>query len=189
MNPRLIASFLLLAGSILLKALTDYEGNEYRPYKDVVSVVTVCRGHTGKDIIWGKVYSEQECNDLLVKDVTEHGKGILACITVPLAQTEYNSYTSLSFNIGVWNFCHSTLVKKLNKGDYVGACGQILQWDKGGKPLRKIRGLTIRRNKEYVSCIAPAYNQRTTFTVERIPETQKDPRKVIKHGIEVVPND
>ncbi len=30
------------------------EGVRYKPYKDVVGVLTVCYGHTGKDIIPGK---------------------------------------------------------------------------------------------------------------------------------------
>ncbi|AJJ12169.1 lysozyme domain protein [Yersinia rohdei] len=44
------------------------EGREYVPYYDVVGVLTVCDGHTGKDIILGKCYSDTECDALLHSD-------------------------------------------------------------------------------------------------------------------------
>jgi lysozyme len=70
---------------------------------------------------------------------------------VPLHQHEYDAMIGLSYNIGGSAFCNSTLVKKLNAGDYQGACKEILRWDHfQGKPLR---GLTIRRQKEYQQCI------------------------------------
>jgi lysozyme len=76
---------------------------------------------------------------------------IKQCVKVPLKQNEYDSYLSLSYNIGSNAFCKSTLVKKLNLGDYEGACKEILRWDKAGG--RVVRGLTIRREKEYKQCM------------------------------------
>jgi lysozyme len=83
-------------------------------------------------------------------DVQKFEGAIKRCVTVPLHQYEYDAYVSLAYNIGEGAFCRSTLVKKLNAGDYQGACKQILVWDKfKGKPLR---GLTNRRQKEYKQC-------------------------------------
>lgn len=77
--------------------------------------------------------------------------GIKRCVKVPLSQPEYDSFISLAYNIGVPSFCKSTLVQLLNAGRYAEACKQILRWDKfQGKPLR---GLTIRRQKEYAQCM------------------------------------
>lgn len=84
-------------------------------------------------------------------DIQKFEGAIKKCVTVPLHQHEYDAYVSLTYNIGEGAFCRSTLVKKLNAGDYSGACKQILVWDKfKGKPLR---GLTNRRQKEYEQCI------------------------------------
>ena len=70
---------------------------------------------------------------------------------VPLYQYEWDAYVSLTFNIGSGAFCKSTLVKLLQQQDYVGACTQILRWDKfQGRPLA---GLTKRRQEEYTKCI------------------------------------
>lgn len=84
-------------------------------------------------------------------DVQTFEGALRQCVKVPLAQHEYDAYVSLSYNIGSSAFCASTLVRKLNAGDYAGACTEILKWDKfKGKPLR---GLTIRRQGEYRQCI------------------------------------
>lgn len=87
---------------------------------------------------------------LLLKNLDKYGNGIKACINVPLYQYELDAFVSLAYNIGINAFCNSTLVKKLNVGDYSGACEQIMIWDKfKGKPLK---GLTNRRNEEYRTC-------------------------------------
>lgn len=83
-------------------------------------------------------------------DVQKFEGAMKRCVTVPLHQYEYDSYVSLTYNIGEGAFCRSTLVRLLNKEDFSGACKQILRWDKfKGKPLR---GLTVRREKEYKMC-------------------------------------
>ena len=87
---------------------------------------------------------------ILLKNLDKYGSGIKACINVPLYQYELDAFVSLAYNIGINAFCNSTLVKKLNAGDYVGACEQIMIWDKfKGKPLK---GLTNRRSEEYRTC-------------------------------------
>lgn len=84
-------------------------------------------------------------------DVQTFEGALRQCVKVPLAQHEYDAYISLSYNIGSTAFCGSRLVRKLNAGDYAGACAEILKWDKfKGKPLR---GLTIRRQDEYRQCV------------------------------------
>jgi lysozyme len=84
------------------------------------------------------------------------------CVHVPLYQYEYDAYISLEYNIGSGAFCGSTLVKKLNAGDYDGACREILRWDKfKGRPLP---GLTARRHREYEQCIGPNAKENTHGT-------------------------
>lgn len=84
-------------------------------------------------------------------DIQQFEGALKECVKVPLTQNEYDTYISLSYNIGSRAFCNSNLVKKLNAQDYSGACKEILRWDKfQGKPLA---GLTKRRQDEYMRCI------------------------------------
>ena len=86
-------------------------------------------------------------------DVQKFEGALRQCVKVPLSQNEYDAYLQLSYNIGSSAFCNSTLVRRLNVYDYAGACSAIKSWDKfKGKPLR---GLTLRREREYQLCVTP----------------------------------
>lgn len=85
-----------------------------------------------------------------LQDISKYEGALKRCVKVPLHQYEYDAFISLAYNIGPYAFCGSTLVRKLNAQDYVGACAEILRWDKfQGKTLR---GLTIRRQAEAKKC-------------------------------------
>ena len=85
-----------------------------------------------------------------LRDAARYEQFIRDCVTVPLAQREYDAFVSLAYNIGPSAFCGSTLVRKLNVGDYSGACAEISRWDKfKGAPLA---GLTRRRAEERALC-------------------------------------
>lgn len=85
-----------------------------------------------------------------LRDVQQFEGALKKCVTVPLAQHEYDAFVMLAYNIGSRNFCESTLVRKLNSGDYEGACREILRWNRAGG--RVVEGLTARRKREYQRC-------------------------------------
>ncbi len=62
------------------------EGVSYIPYKDIVGVWTVCHGHTGKDIMLGKTYTEAECKALLNKDLATVARQINPYIKVDIPE-------------------------------------------------------------------------------------------------------
>ena len=65
---------------------------------------------------------------LALRDVQQFEGALKTCVTVPLAQHEYDAYVSFAYNVGPRAFCQSTLVKKLNTQDYPGACQELLRW-------------------------------------------------------------
>jgi lysozyme len=125
-----------------------YRDNAYIPVAG--DVPTIGFGTTQGVKMGDKITVPQALNRAL-DDVQKFEGAMKRCVKVPLHQYEYDAYLSLTYNIGEGAFCRSTLVRKLNAGDYEGACKQILRWNNfKGKPLR---GLTIRREKEYQQCI------------------------------------
>ncbi|NHU79169.1 glycoside hydrolase family protein, partial [Proteus mirabilis] len=72
------------ATAIALVVIAHFEGVRYEPYRDVAGVLTVCYGHTGKDIIQGKRYTQQECDALLQNDFIKTQQQVDALIKVPL---------------------------------------------------------------------------------------------------------
>lgn len=127
-----------------------HEGYSERAYTPVPGDVPTIGFGTTEGVKLGDKITAPQAVSRALSDVTKFEGAVKRCVTVPLHQHEYDAYISLSYNIGSGAFCGSTLVRKLNAGDYRGACSEILKWDKfKGQPLR---GLTIRREKEYKQC-------------------------------------
>ena len=70
---------------------------------------------------------------------------------VPMYQYEWDAIISWSFNVGSKAACGSTLVKKLQKFDYSGACQELLRWNRFQGTV--LPGLTKRRQSEFRQCI------------------------------------
>lgn len=146
---------LAIAGAALLAFVSTWEGSETTAYADRLAnnLPTVCNGHTGPDVRVGDVWTKERCDAILVKDVNAHGQRLLACISVPINQHEYNAYASWAYNVGTGAACGSTAIKLLNSGRRVEACNQLLRWDRAGG--RVVRGLTNRRKAERELCLKP----------------------------------
>ena len=130
------------AGVELIKR---FEGLRLNSYRDAVGVWTIGYGHT-KTAKAGQLITADEAHQLLIQDVIDHEAHIKRLVRVPLLQQEFDALSSWVFNLGGGALAGSTLLRKLNAGDYAGAANELTRWDKaGGKVLT---GLTIRRNAE-----------------------------------------
>lgn len=134
----------LLVGTVL------HEGYRDTTYLDSVGVPTIGPGRT-EGVKPGQRTTVERELVLLLKDLDGRKAALAMCIKVPLYQHELESFMSLAYNIGTGAFCGSTLVKKLNAGDYPGACREILRWNRAGG--RELAGLTKRRQAEYKQCM------------------------------------
>ena len=146
---------LSLTGAIgLIAGYEGFSSTAYLPTPD--DVPTIGYGQTqysdGSPVKMGDTISREDAKmQLQIITRQKYADALGKCVKVPLSQNEYDAYVSLAYNIGTGAFCGSTLVKKLNAGDYVGACSQILRWNKQkGKVLK---GLDNRRRKEYKLCM------------------------------------
>lgn len=149
MSRQTVAALSLSAAALVGIALHEgYRGEAYIPVPG--DVPTIGFGTTGGVKLGDKTEPVKALQRKL-QDIQAFEGALRQCVTVPLHQYEYDAYLSLAYNIGTGAFCSSTLVRKLNQQDYVGACEQILRWDKfKGKPLP---GLTRRREAEYITCM------------------------------------
>jgi lysozyme len=115
----------LLAATLLIK---PWEGRVYTPYKDVGNVITVCDGHTGPDIIWGKTYTDAECDQFLADDTKIAEAGVDKYLLTDPPEAVKAAFISFTFNVGVNAFRTSTLLKMANRNDFLGACNQLSRW-------------------------------------------------------------
>jgi len=103
-----------------------------------------------KGVRSGNAMTEQEAEDRLVVDLEEHGAAVKRHVNVPLSQPQYDALTSFVYNLGEGNFRSSTLLKKLNRGEYSEVPAQLMRWNKAkvdGKMVA-LNGLTRRRAAE-----------------------------------------
>lgn len=134
-----------------LIAIASYEGFSDQAYIPVEGDVPTIGFGSTEGVEMGDTITVPEALERLRRDVGDAESAIGRCVKVPLSQGEYDAFASLAFNIGSNAFCTSTLVKKLNAGDYDGACSEIRRWVYAGG--QKLEGLVNRREAEYQMCM------------------------------------
>lgn len=123
-----------------------FEGCRLEAYQDSVGVWTIGYGHT-RGVKKGDTCTEKEADEYLRGDMWISEAAVKRLVHVPLNQGQYDALCDFVFNLGEGNLASSTLLKKLNAGDYAGAREELLRWNKaGGKVLS---GLDARRKAEY----------------------------------------
>ncbi|HHG8628213.1 TPA: lysozyme [Raoultella ornithinolytica] len=136
--------------TVMVSGKAGLEGREYVAYRDIVGIVTVCDGHTGSDIVWGKQYTDKECDALTRRDIQRIAARVDPHIKVPTTETQRAAIYSFAYNVGATATINSTLLKKLNSRDYSGACAELKRWVYAGG--KKWKGLINRRDVEYQVC-------------------------------------
>ena len=142
--------------------LKEWEGKAKAVYLDSKGNWTIGYGHLltqeeqGSDsvVIDGETFrfsdglSDMGIDLLLRKDVIEHTKEALKHMKYPalLNQDQFDAIMSFVFNVGVPQFADSTLLRRLNEGNFDDVPHQLRRWVYVGKA--KSQGLINRREKE-----------------------------------------
>ena len=150
LKQRIAVGILSLSAAGLI-GIASHEGFSDTAYIPIAGDVPTIGFGSTEGVQLGDKITVPEALERLHRDVGNAESAIGLCVTVPLSQGEYDAFTSLAFNIGSSAFCSSTLVRKLNGGDYEGACQEIRKWVYSGG--RKVQGLVNRREDEYRMCM------------------------------------
>lgn len=65
---------------------------------------------------------------LFETDLSRAGAAVARLVTVPLSQGQYDAMAEFTYNEGQGHLAGSTLLKKLNAGDYYGAAAEFQKW-------------------------------------------------------------
>jgi lysozyme len=151
---RVSIATLALSASALV-GIAVHEGYREAAYRPVPGDVPTIGFGTTAGVQMGDRIEPVQALVRKLADVQQFEGALKRCVRVPLHQHEYDAFLSLAYNIGSGAFCSSTLVRKLNAGDYAGACYGILAWDKQKGVV--LKGLTNRRREEYEICVGKHY--------------------------------
>lgn len=130
--------------------ICEFEGKRLVAYDDGVGIWTIGFGTikypNGVRVKKGDTCTLEQAKEYMRHDLIEFEHTVNSSVKVPLNQNQFDALVSLAYNIGSSAFKSSTLVKKLNTGDYQGAADQFNVWiNAGGK---RIQGLVNRRDRE-----------------------------------------
>ena len=127
-NRTLIAALVLSAAGLVGVAVDEnYCGKACPDPVLGTKVPTLGFGSTG-GVKMGDTTTPPKALGRMLRDLQTFEGSLQRCVQVPLYQYEYDAYVNLAYNIGPTAFCGSTITKRLNKGDYAGACEAILMW-------------------------------------------------------------
>jgi len=130
--------------------IKQFEDCKLTAYQDSVGVWTIGYGWTqpvdGKTIRAGMTIKQETAERLLKTGLVSYESDVSRLVKVRLTQGQFDALVSFTYNLGARSLSTSTLLRKLNAGDYAGAADEFLRWNKaGGKVLN---GLTRRREAE-----------------------------------------
>lgn len=135
-----------------LNLIKQFEGFSSSPYLCPAGIPTIGYGNTfyedgTKVKLKDKPITEERATQLLefIANKT-FSENINKVVKVPLNQNQFDALVSFSYNIGNKNFNWSTLLKKLNLSDYIGASQEFGRWNQAGGKI--LNGLVSRRQKE-----------------------------------------
>lgn len=126
--------------------LTKREGVRLQLYNDSANHCSIGIGHlvhrgpcTSADRAkWGTLTREQ-VEELFRKDLAIYEGAVAEAVKVPLTQNQYDALVSFTYNVGVNGFRGSTLLKRLNAGDYEGAATAFMMWNKPSEIIGRRR--------------------------------------------------
>lgn len=130
--------------------IKTFEGCSLKAYKCPAGVWTIGWGTTepinGVKPYEGMVITQQQADDLLIKNLKSYEDAVNKYVTYPINQNQYDALVSFTYNCGCGALKTSILLKKLNAGDIQGAAEQFDLWTKANGQV--LNGLVRRRAAE-----------------------------------------
>jgi len=134
-----------------IKLIEKFEGFREKPYLCSAGVPTIGIGSTryanGANVkLTDYPITLVQAKMLLAQTIKPFENAVNRYVQVKINQNQFDALVCFAYNVGWQALRTSTLLKKLNSGDIVGASNEFEKWNKAGG--RKIQGLVNRRLAE-----------------------------------------
>lgn len=143
-----------------LKEIQQSEACKLKAYLCPAGKWTIGWGQTGKDIGEGTVWTQEQADKARDATVAAREKAVSSALTRPATQNQFDAMMSLTYNIGVYAFQTSTVLRQHNAGHHKDAANAFTMWNKITVDGVKVysEGLNNRRHREkalYLKADAP----------------------------------
>ncbi len=175
-------------GETGLNLIKAYEGLRMTAHYTPNQEWTVGYGHVSS-ARHGMSVTEGDAIKLLKDDVQSLEQVLSDSVRAPLNQNEHDALVSLLFNIGEDNFKRSTVLRKLNAGDKLGAAEAFEKWTKAkvNGELVTLDGLVRRRAAEKSLFLMPTDASLVVPTSEVTPADECDGTLVTEEELKSTP--
>ena len=136
----------------LIKKHESFRNNAYKPvaWEDGYTIGYGNKFYKdGKPVEKGDFISRADAEELLKAIVFQFEYKVFAMLKVPVNQHQFDALVSFAYNIGIYAFGNSTLLKVINRDpkNYPEIERQFKRWNKSSG--RVLKGLVKRRNSEF----------------------------------------
>lgn len=170
-------------GLRLIKSFEGYhkrlQNGDCAAYLCPANVPTIGYGCT-EGVQIGMVWTEAKAEAELMKELAKHEAAVTTLVKVELNQNEFDALVSFSYNCGVGALQKSTLLKRLNRGDRVGAAREFEKWTRGGG--RVLKGLVARREREAALFLKPVDAPDEPYMPQDVQEVREISKPVATAG-------
>lgn len=130
--------------------LQKFEGCKLSAYKCPAGIWTIGYGHTsaaGDPAVYeGLTITQEKAEQILARDLAKFERSVANSVTVELDQHQFDVLVDFAYNAGVGALQKSTLLKKVNAGDFDAVPAELMKWTKAGG--KELPGLVRRRQAE-----------------------------------------
>ncbi|WP_067151039.1 lysozyme [Pseudotamlana agarivorans] len=141
-----------------IKLIHKYESFRNHPYLCPSGIPTIGWGNTyyedgSKVTLNDEPITRKRGDELFENIIKTFEDKVNEYVTSDINENQFSSLVSFTYNVGVYNFKRSTLLKKINNNpnDFDAIEYQFKRWNKGTVNNKKVvlKGLTKRRNEEF----------------------------------------
>lgn len=140
-------------GADLIKAFESCQKSSgqgrFKAYVCPAGKLTIGWGHTndhGRRFSNADVWSQQDCDNAFLEDMEHFENIVRRLVKVRLNQDQFDALVSFVYNCGEGNLTKSTLLRKINEGDFEAAAHEFSKWNKCNGQV--LAGLVRRRAAE-----------------------------------------
>lgn len=122
----------------------------------------------------GMVWSEAEAVEGLHREMKTFEDAVARLVTVSVNQNERDALISFAYNLGETNLAKSTLLRKLNKGDRLGAAKEFHRHNRAGGIVQP--GLVARRAREAALFLKPTEAPTEPYMPQTVEASREPPK-------------
>ena len=130
--------------------LKKFEGCKLKAYRCPAGILTIGYGHTSAagapEVTEGMTITQADAENILKTDLVKYEKPVAAMVKAELTQNQFDVLVDFAYNAGVGALKSSSLLKKINAGDFDAVPDELMKWTKGGGKV--LPGLVRRRQAE-----------------------------------------